>query len=213
MSRDLKNIAVLVSGGGTNLQALIDSIERGEIKGKISVIISNKNSYALERGKNHNIKTYFISDKSISNEEYEINLLEILQEEKIDLVVLAGYLKILGENFINKYKNKIINIHPSLIPSFCGDGFYGIKIHEEVLKYGCKITGATTHFVNEETDGGPIIMQKSVEVSNNETVESLQQKVLKLEHEILVESVKEFCNDNLEIDGRIVKRLKWKKEL
>ncbi|MFB0972582.1 MAG: phosphoribosylglycinamide formyltransferase [Tissierellia bacterium] len=205
MGRDLKNIAVLISGGGTNLQSIIDGTESGEINGKISVIISNrKDAYGLTRGENHDIKSIYLPGVGISQEEYDEKLLKILEAEEIDLIVLAGFLKILGNKFIRAYENKIINIHPSLIPSFCGDGFYGLKVHEKALEYGVKVSGATTHFVNEVADAGPIIMQASVEVLDDDTPEELQNRILKIEHGILVESVKLFCDDKLKVIGRKV---------
>lgn len=207
MGRDLKNIAVLISGGGTNLQAIIDAVESGEINGKISLIISNrKDAYGLERGKNHNIKTLYLSGKGISQKEYDEKLIEILEEEKADLVVLAGFLKILGRNFIKIYENKIINVHPSLIPSFCGEGYYGMRVHEAAIDYGVKISGATTHFVNEKADAGPIIMQGVVEVLEEDSPKDLQVRILEIEHRILVESVKLFCEDSLRVEGRKVFR-------
>lgn len=207
MRRDLKNIAVLISGGGTNLQSIIDGIESGNINGKISVIISNrKDAYGLTRGENHNIRSIYLSGIGMSQEEYDEKLLEILKAEEVDLIVLAGFLKILGSKFIQAYENKIINIHPSLIPSFCGDGYYGLKVHEKALEYGVKVSGATTHFVNEVADAGPIIMQSCVEVLDNDTPEDLQKRILKIEHSILVESVKLFCDDKLEVIGRKVFR-------
>lgn len=213
MRKDLKNIAVLVSGGGTNLQALIDGTEKNLINGKVSVVISNrKNAYGLERAKLHNIESIYIRGDNISVEEFDEKLIKELKSRNIDLVVLAGFLKILGRDFIKTFENKIINIHPSLIPSFCGDGFFGIKVHEKALEYGVKISGATTHFVSEIPDEGPIIMQKSLEVFDEDTPESLQRRVLNIEHEILVESIKEFCNDNLKVIGRIVKRGNDEKE-
>ncbi len=208
MCKHLKKIAVLISGSGTNLQSLIDAVERGEIKGEISLIISNnKDAYGLTRGENHNIKSVYISHKSVAKDEYELSLLQLLKEERIDLIVLAGYLKILGENIINKYENKIINIHPSLIPTFCGKGYYGLKVHEEVIKYGAKVSGATTHFVNKDPDGGPIILQRTVEVKENDRPQDLQERVLEVEHRILVESVKAFCEDKIQVFGRQVKGL------
>lgn len=213
MRKDLKNIAVLVSGGGTNLQALIDGTEKNLINGKVSVVISNrKNAYGLERAKLHNIESIYIRGDNISVEEFDEKLIKELKSRNIDLVVLAGFLKILGRDFIKTFENKIINIHPSLIPSFCGDGFFGIKVHEKALEYGVKISGATTHFVSEIPDEGPIIMQKSLEVFDEDTPESLQRRVLNIEHEILVESIREFCNDNLKVIGRIVKRGNDEKE-
>ena len=205
MGRDLKNIAVLISGGGTNLQSIIDGTESGEINGNISIIISNrKDAYGLTRGENHDIKSIYLPGVGISQEEYDEKLLKILKTEEIDLIILAGFLKILGNKFIQAYENKIINIHPSLIPSFCGDGFYGLKVHEKVLEYGVKVSGATTHFVNEVADAGPIIMQACVEVLDEDTPEELQKRILKIEHSILVESVKLFCDGKLKVVGRKV---------
>ena len=170
------NIGVLVSGGGTNLQALIDAQNDGIIKsGEIKLVISNKeDAYALERAKNNGISAKFIKKDA----DFEKNLVAALEEYKIDLIVLAGFLVILSEDFVKKYDRKIINIHPSLIPSFCGDGFYGLKVHEAALSRGVKLTGATTHFVNEITDGGEIIMQKAVEIKEGDTPEILQKRVM-----------------------------------
>lgn len=207
MCRNIKNIGVLISGGGTNLQSIIDGIEAGEINGKISVIISNReDAYGLKRGEKHNIKSVYLSNKGLTQEEYDKKLLEIFKEENVDLIILAGFLKILGREFIKEYENKIINIHPSLIPSFCGEGYYGLKVHKTVLNYGAKVSGATTHFVNEEADAGPIIMQACVDVLDDDTPSDLQKRVLQVEHKILVESVKLFCQDKLEVVGRKVYR-------
>lgn len=206
MCRNLKRFAVLVSGGGTNLQALIDGVESGKINGNLALVISNrKNAFGLERGKRHNIKSLYLRGDNIVVEEFDKRLIDILDENKIDFVVLAGFLKILGKDFIKAYENKIINIHPSLIPSFCGQGYYGLKVHEEAIKYGVKVSGATTHFVSEEADAGPIIRQVSVEVSSDDSPEDLQKKVLEVEHQILVATVSDFCDDKLEVQGRIVK--------
>ncbi len=170
------NIGVLVSGGGTNLQALIDAQNEGIIKsGEIKLVISNKeDAYALERARNNGIDSKFIKKDA----DFEKNLVAALEEYKIDLIVLAGFLVILSEDFVKKYDRRIINIHPSLIPSFCGDGFYGLKVHEAALARGVKLTGATTHFVNEITDGGEIIMQKAVEIKEGDTPEILQKRVM-----------------------------------
>lgn len=170
------NIAVLVSGGGTNLQALIDAQNEGIIKsGEIKLVISNReDAYALQRAKNNSIDAKYIKKDA----DFEKNLISALEEYKIDLIVLAGFLVILSEDFVRKYDKKIINIHPSLIPSFCGDGFYGLKVHEAALSRGVKLTGATTHFVNEITDGGEIIMQKAVEIKDGDTPEILQKRVM-----------------------------------
>ena len=171
---DKLNVAILVSGGGTNLQALIDASKRGELQGaNLSLVISNKvDAYALERAKKEDIKAEFVSGKD------EDKLISLLKDNNIDVVVLAGYLAILSEKVVKEYENRIINIHPSLIPSFCGKGFYGLKVHEEALKYGVKVTGATVHFVNEIPDGGKIIMQKAVYIDENDTKESLQKRVM-----------------------------------
>lgn len=181
MLKDKIKIAVFVSGGGTNLQAILESERRGEIKnGEISLVLShNKNAYALERAKNFGVKSVLV-DREIYKtiEEREQKMIEVLKENSIDLIVLAGYLSILSENFTKLYANKIINVHPSLIPSFCGKGFYGLKVHEEALKYGVKVTGATVHFVNEIPDGGEIIMQKAVEIKEGDTPEILQKRVM-----------------------------------
>lgn len=192
-----KNIAVLISGGGTNLQAIIDNTKNNYIKGKIKIVISNReDAYGLTRAKNAGINALVIKDDE--------KLISTLSENKIDLIVLAGYLKILPEKITKIYENKIINIHPSLIPAFCGRGYYGLKVHEAVIKKGVKYTGATTHFVNEGADEGPIIMQKITEVGD-ETPEELQAKVLKIEHEILPKSIKYFCEDKLKVvNGKVV---------
>ena len=192
-----KNIAVLISGGGTNLQAIIDNTENNYINGKIKIVISNReDAYGLVRAEKAGIPGFFIKDDE--------ELINKLKEYKIDLIILAGYLKILPEKITKIYENKIINIHPSLIPAFCGRGYYGLKVHEAVISRGVKYTGATTHFVNEGADEGPIIMQRIVEVED-ESPEELQQKVLKIEHEILPLSVKYFCEDKLKVvNGKVV---------
>lgn len=170
-------IAVLVSGGGTNLQALIDAQKSGIIKsGEITLVVSNnENAYALERAKNNNIKTAYIPSKA---PDFETQLINLLKDKSIDIIVLAGFMKILSENFTKTFENRIINVHPSLIPSFCGKGFYGLKVHEEALAYGVKVTGATVHFVNEIPDGGSIIMQKAVYIEDGDTPEILQKRVM-----------------------------------
>lgn len=197
----MKNIAVLVSGGGTNLQALIDAQSRGEIKnGKITCVISsNPNAYALVRAKNNDISTAVIRRKDYTEfDEYDTALTELLMSKNIDVVVLAGFMTILGSKVINTFENKIINIHPSLIPSFCGEGYYGLRVHEEALKKGVKVTGATAHFVNEVCDGGPIIIQKAVEIQNGDTPEILQRRVMEqAEWKILPKAVSLFCEDKI----------------
>ena len=191
------NVAVLVSGSGTNLQALIDYQKQSKYF-KISLVISNNiNAYALVRAQNNNIDTVVISNKNCSQEIFENTIIKELQEKNIDLIVLAGFMCILSKNFTSKYPEKIINVHPSLIPSFCGKGFYGLKVHEAVLNYGVKITGATVHFVNDIPDGGKIIMQKAVEVLPNDTPEILQKRVMEqAEWIILPKAVEQIAKNN-----------------
>ena len=186
----MKKIAVLVSGGGTNLAALIKAEKSGVIKsGKISLVISsNPKAYALERAKKAIIET-FTADKKVLGERFEEEILKKLREGKIDLIVLAGFMSILSSDFIRLFEGRIINVHPSLIPSFCGKGCYGLKVHEMALAYGVKVTGATVHFVNEVPDGGRIILQKAVKILDNDTPETLQKRVMRLaEHKILPEA-------------------------
>ena len=174
-------IAVFVSGGGTNLQALIDAIDKGIIKsGKIELVISsNANAYALERAKKANIPSAVVSKKECGSQEaFEAKIKELLAENGIELIVLAGFMNILSENFTKEFPERIINVHPSLIPSFCGKGFYGLHVHEAALEYGVKVTGATVHFVNEIPDGGRIILQKSVAIKKDDTPEILQRRVM-----------------------------------
>lgn len=192
-------IAVLISGGGTNLQSIIDRCQDQYINGEIVLVVSNrKNAYGLTRAMNANIKTEVIR----KNDEL---LISRLLEEQVDLVVLAGYLAILSEKFIQTFKNKIINIHPSLIPSFCGAGYYGLYVHEAALKRGVKVSGATVHFVNEEVDGGPIILQEAVDISDLNTAEEIQNRVLEIEHRILPLAVKLYCENRIIIDkGRTI---------
>ena len=201
----MMNIAVFVSGGGTNLQALIDAEDRGEIKnGKIVfVLASNENAYALERAKKAGVESAVVSRKAFdSKEAYDKAILEQLEDKNIDLIVLAGFLSILGEELISKYRNRIINVHPSLIPLFCGDGFYGKKVHKAVLESGVKVTGATVHFVNEITDGGAIILQKAVPVEQGDNEDILQYRVMRqAEGEILPKAVSLFCEGRIKING------------
>lgn len=201
----MMNIAVFVSGGGTNLQALIDAENRGEIKnGKITfVLASNSNAYAIERAKKAGIETAVVARKDYSSkEEYDKAILSVIENKNIDLIVLAGFLSILGEELVSKYRNRIINIHPSLIPLFCGDGFYGKKVHTAVLESGVKVTGATAHFVNEITDGGAIILQKAVPVEQGDNEDILQYRVMRqAEWEILPKAVSLFCQDRIKING------------
>lgn len=206
----MKKIAVLVSGGGTNLQAIIDKIESGNIKNaQIEVVISNKkDAYALERAKKHGIKGECISPKDYDKrEDFDNALLERLQAHNVDLIVLAGYLVIVPKNVIAHFRNRIVNIHPSLIPSFCGDGFYGLKVHEAVLARGNKVTGATVHFVDEGTDTGPIILQKAVYVQEGDTPEVLQRRVMEeAEWNILPEAINLIANDEIEVVDNLVRR-------
>lgn len=199
------NIAVFVSGGGTNLQALIDAQDRGEIKnGKITfVLASNENAYALERAKKAGIESTVVNRKAYDTKaDYDKAVLEALDGKNIDLIVLAGFLSILGEDLVNEYKNRIINIHPSLIPLFCGDGFYGKKVHTAVLNSGVKVTGATAHFVNEITDGGAIILQKAVPIEQGDNEDILQYRVMRqAEWEILPKAVSLFCEGRIKING------------
>ena len=184
-------IGVLISGGGTNLQAVIDGCENKSINGEVRVVISNKeNAYGLERARNHNIKAICEKD--------EDKIIEVLKENEIELVILAGYLKIVSPKLVNEYRNKIINIHPSLIPSFCGNGFYGLHVHEKALERGVKVTGATVHFVDEGTDTGPIIYQKAVEVKPGDTPETLQKRVMEeAEWKILPAAINAIANNLL----------------
>ena len=201
----MKNIVVLVSGGGTNLQALIDAQNRGEINsGKITCVISsNPNAYALTRAENNGIETAVIRRKDYDEfDKYDEALTELLKSKNADLIVLAGFMTILGKGVIRAFENRIINIHPALIPSFCGEGYYGLRVHEEALKKGVKVTGATAHFVNEICDGGPIIIQKAVEVKDGDTPEILQKRVMEqAEWIILPRAVALFCEDKIKVTG------------
>ncbi|NLK38802.1 MAG: phosphoribosylglycinamide formyltransferase [Clostridiales bacterium] len=201
----MKNIAVLVSGGGTNLQALIDATVAGKIRnGRISIVLSSRrDAYALERARAACIDCCVLEPKDYSGRDnYSKALAQRLLEHKIDLVVLAGFMHILSSEFIKHFENRIINVHPSLIPSFCGDGFYGLRVHEAVLEKGVKLTGATVHFVNEITDGGPIILQKAVPVFADDTAKTLQERVMReAEWQILPEAVSLFCEGRLLVEG------------
>ena len=191
------NIGVLISGGGTNLQAIIDETKSGGINGTVKLVISNKeNAYGLERARLSKIKAVYETD--------EDKIIGLLKENNIDLIVLAGYLKIITPKFVDEFRNKIINIHPSLIPSFCGKGYYGEKVHQSVIDYGAKVTGATVHFVDEGADTGAIIMQETVNVEQDDDAKSLAKRVLEVEHRILKESIRLFCENKLSIQGRRV---------
>lgn len=191
-------IAVLISGSGTNLQALLDAQKNKLFNGEIKLVVSNKkNAYGLERAKLAGIEALWIKDEQV--------LLEKLAEKEIDLIVLAGYLAIISNEFVNKYHHKIINIHPSLIPSFCGKGYYGIYVHQAAFKRGVKISGATVHFVTNDVDGGPIILQRAIDISDCSTPEQIQEKILyNIEHKILVEAVKLYCDNKIKIENERV---------
>ena len=203
-------LAVLVSGGGTNLQALIDQIEQGRLSGvRIEVVISNKReAYALERARRHGICAEALVKKDFeSKEAFDEALLHLIDRYQVDLVVLAGCLLIIPQLVVSSYRDRIINVHPSLIPSFCGDGYYGLKVHEAALARGVKVTGATVHFVDEGTDTGPIILQKAVMVEDNDTPELLQRRVMEqAEWEILPEAVRLIAMKQIVIENHVVKR-------
>lgn len=203
-----KRIAVLVSGGGTNLQAILDSCDSGIISsGEVALVVSSKEgAFALERAKKHGIEALVLPRKEFSDRKsYSQALNDLLEKYKIDLVVLAGFMIILDGSFIRAYENRIINVHPALIPSFCGDGFYGLHVHEAALAKGVKVTGATVHFVNEVCDGGPIILQKAVQIAQDDTPETLQRRVMEeAEWKILPEAVELFCAGKLEVKDGIV---------
>ena len=205
----MKNIVVLVSGGGTNLQALIDAQNRGEIaNGRISCVISSKEgAYALERAEKADIPTRVIAKKGCPDRvEYSRRILAALQEEKADLVVLAGFMVILDEMVSKAYPNQIMNVHPALIPSFCGPGFYGLKVHEAALAAGVKLTGATVHFVSEVCDGGPLILQAAVPLKNGDTPETLQKRVMEeAEWKLLPKAAALFCQDRITVENGIAK--------
>ena len=204
----MKRIAVLVSGGGTNLQALIDAKAAGKIpEGEFAAVVaSSPDAYALQRAEKAGIPTYVINRKDYgSNQELTIALTALLQELKIDLIVLAGFMYILTRELVDAYPNAILNVHPALIPSFCGEGCYGLHVHEKALAYGVKVSGATVHFVSEECDGGPIILQKAVNVEEGDAPEVLQRRIMEqAEWIILPKAVDLFCRDKLSVEGRRV---------
>jgi len=195
------NIGVLASGRGTNLQAIIEAVEEGKIEGRISIVVGdNPNAYALKRAEQYNIGTRYINFKEFKNrEDYDKEIIKTLEEKKIDLVVLAGYMRILSPFFINAYKNKIMNIHPALLPSFPG-----LHAQRQAVEHGVKVSGCTVHFVYEGVDSGPIILQKAVEVKDNDTEESLAERILKEEHQIYPQAIQLFCQGRLIIKGRKV---------
>lgn len=191
-------IAVFVSGGGTNLQSLIDATKNGDINGEIVLVVSNrKKAYGLERARNAGIKAECIKDDDL--------LIQRLQEEGVELIVLAGYLAIISDELIELYHNRIMNIHPSLIPAFCGPGFYGLHVHEHAFRRGVKISGATVHFVSGVVDGGPIILQESIDVSKARTPEEMQKIVLTVEHKLLPQAVQLYCDGKVKVEEERVK--------
>lgn len=209
--RAVKRIAVLVSGGGTNLQALIDAQRRGEIVGgEIAAVISSKpGAYALERARRAGIPGYVVSRKDYdTNQAMTAALVDKLSGLDIDLVVLAGFMVIFTREMVDAYPNAILNVHPALIPSFCGKGYYGLHVHERALEYGVKVSGATVHFVSEECDGGPIVLQKAVAVEEDDTPETLQRRIMEqAEWVILPQAVSLFCQGRLKVEGRTVRIL------
>lgn len=193
----MKKIGVLISGGGTDLQSIIDAVDSGKINGEIAIVISNREkAFGLERARKHNIEAVYDND--------EKSIIERMKSKNVELVVLAGFLKILSGEFTKAFENRIINIHPSLIPSFCGVAYYGLKVHQAAIDYGVKVSGATVHFVDENADTGPIIAQEVVEVLPDDTAESLQKRVLEVEHRILPMVVGKFCDDKIKVVGRKV---------
>jgi len=201
MAKKLKNIAVLISGNGTNLQSIIDHIKKGKLKCNLAVVISNKaDAYGLVRAKKAKIPAYFIDSKDIPREEHEKKVIKVLKKYNIDLVILAGYMRIITSHLIEQYKNRIINIHPAILPAFPGTDGYG-----DTFNYGCKVGGCTVHFVDSGVDTGPIIIQKINPIKENETLESFKKRGLKIEHLALPEAIGLFCTDKLKIEGRRVK--------
>lgn len=203
----MKRLAVFISGSGSNLQAIIDNIKKGKINAEISCVISNKKeAYGLIRARKNQIEALYIPKSNFENKlEYEKYLVKILKEKNVDLIVLAGFLYIFSEYFIQEFKDRIINIHPSLLPAFGGKGMYGINVHQKVLEYGMRVTGATVHFVDVVPDGGPIILQKPVYVKQDDTPESLQKRVLEeAEWKIYPLAIKLLCEDKIELEDRRV---------
>lgn len=200
------NLAVLVSGNGSNLQALIDAVSQGRINGRIAAVISDrKDAYALQRANNHGIEAIALDKREFAGKAaFDAELSKQFRSRNIDLIVLAGFLSILPTEITKEYEGKIINIHPSLIPAFCGKGFYGEKVHKAVIEHGAKMSGATVHFVDEGTDTGPIILQQSVEVAEGETPETLAAKVLVIEHQLIVKAAALFCEGRILLDGKKV---------
>ena len=203
------NLVVMASGNGTDLQSIIDAIEEGYINARIIAVISDKKgAYALERAKKHGIATYCLPKKELK-ENFQRELLKLLEKLNPDGIILAGFLTILSGEIVERFENKIINIHPSLIPAFCGKGFYGMKVHQAVYEYGVKYTGCTVHFVDSGADTGPIILQEVVKIAEEDTPEAIAKKVLEVEHKVLPYAVKLFTEGKLKVEGRKVKILKF----
>ncbi|HZJ58520.1 MAG TPA: phosphoribosylglycinamide formyltransferase [Clostridia bacterium] len=202
----MKNIGVFISGGGSNLQTIIEAIDNGDIAARISLVISSrKGVYGLDRAKEHGIPYAVVAKGDYKDpDSFSKAILELLEEKRVDLVVLAGYLNILPKKVVERYKNRIINIHPSLIPAFCGRGYYGKRVHQAVLDYGARVTGATVHLVDEGTDTGPIILQQPVEVLPEDDADSLAKRVLKVEHQLLPKALRLLTEDRISVDGRRV---------
>lgn len=200
------NIGVLASTKATDMQAIINAIEAKKLDAKISVLISNKkDAYCLERAKKHGILAIFIDGKGKEREQFDKEVAKVLDENKVQLILLIGYMRYLSKWFVDKYRNKIMNIHPSLLPAFAGG--MDLNVHEEILKHGCKVTGCTLHFVDEGQDTGPIIAQKAIPVLENDNADTLKEKVQKLEQECIIEGIKKFAKGKLKVEGRIVKVL------
>jgi len=201
-------IGVLASGGGTNLQSIIDSCERGEIDGDVVVVVSNiPDAFALERARKHSIPAFAFPHKGVPREQHEADIIGCLEKHQVDLVCLAGYLRVLTPLMINKFAGRMMNTHPALLPSFGGDGMHGLHVHQAVLDYGCKVSGCTIHFVTLDVDGGQIILQKAVPVLEGDTAESLQERILKEEHKLYPRAVQLFAQGKLKIEGRKVRVL------
>lgn len=196
-------IGVLASGGGTNLQAIIDACERGEIDGDVVVVISNiPEALALERARKHRIDAFAFPHKGVTREQHEQDVIDCLEQHQVDLVCLAGYLRMMTPLIIRKYAGRMMNTHPALLPAFGGKGMHGLNVHLAVLDYGCKVSGCTIHFVTEEVDGGQIILQKAVPVSEDDTPETLQERILKEEHKLFPRAIQLFAQGKLKIEGR-----------
>lgn len=201
-------IGVLASGGGTNLQAIIDACERGEIDGEVVVVISNMpEALALERARKHRIDAFAFPHKGVTREQHEQDIIDCLEQHQVDLVCLAGYLRMMTPLIIRKYAGRMMNTHPALLPAFGGKGMHGLNVHQAVLDYGCKVSGCTIHFVTEEVDGGQIILQKAVPVSEDDSAETLQERVLKEEHKLYPRAVQLFAQGKLKIEGRRCREL------